>query len=160
MQRPSARCEGRTLTPYPCGFGVRSGAVFKASSAKTSQLCVSMVSSLERSVAFTLPVIASYPATSVFIPPARAFVKRRDFPLIGLRAEPVPVTLPPRERRFYFLPVLPKPPAPLSVPPSSTDVSSRACVTAAKIICAMRSPDSIVKSFSPKFARITRTSPR
>ena len=125
---PFSRCSGRTLTPYPYGFGVRSGAVFKAFRAETFQLYKCTVSSLQHFTASTLPIIAPVIyATSAFIPPDAVFVK----PGRLCRGPGIPSA---GRERFYFLPVLPKPPEDLSVSPSSVAASRSALTTGAKTI--------------------------
>jgi hypothetical protein len=62
--------------------------------------------------------------------------------------------------RFYLTPVLPKPPAPLSVLLNSSTLcqSARSCF--AMTSCAMRSPFSTVKASLERFTKMTPISPR
>ena len=60
----------------------------------------------------------------------------------------------------YFTPVLPNPPAPLSVEESSDTSSHCACSTLANTSCAIRSPFSTTNVSFDMLIRITPTSPR
>lgn len=63
------------------------------------------------------------------------------------------------ETHLYFTPVLPNPPAPLSVSDNSEVSTNSACSHFATTNCAIRSPSSTTKSSSDKFTKITPTSP-
>jgi len=61
---------------------------------------------------------------------------------------------------FYFVPVCPKPPAPLSVCFNSSTSIHSACSTLLMIICAILSPSTTTKSLLERLTRIIFISPR
>ena len=154
------RCSGRAPASYPPSHSAASAPAPRWSSQLSARGSFSTVKRDPLSEASAKPLLSSsqhlnmrvntcvYTVISAFCQDERAALIR------------MPPNSPCFIATIYFLPVLPKPPSERSVPPNSSTASSSACGTEANTIGAILSPGSITKSSLPKFAKITRISPR